>query len=284
MPIACCTLCRYDSRVDMRRLAAAQLRAACAPEVPRRAVALDWNHAFPAWPRVLRQCVAWRSMMLRGVRVLARTTDSGELVTGTDGRVEVRYKATDTRAYRAGKGNLEPIADEPILPDDACAQAASGGSDTKQAAARRAQDRKHAADAIVVYADGACSGNPGPSGIGVVMQDERGRRELSQFLGQGTNNIAELTAIFEAALGVEDPARPVRIHTDSQYAIGVLSKGWKAKANQELIVRVKQALQRLRDLELIYVPGHAGVLLNERADALAVQAVKTESSTGWVTY
>jgi ribonuclease HI len=222
-------------------------------------------------------------MMLRGVRVLARVTDSGELVTGTDGRVEVRYKPTDTRAYRAGKANLEPIAGESILPDETCA-AAGAGSDTKQAAARRAQERKHAPDAIVIYADGACSGNPGPAGIGVVMQDERGRRELSQFLGQGTNNIAELTAILEAATAVEDPARPVRIHTDSQYAIGVLSKGWKAKANQELVARVKQALQRLRDLELIYVPGHSGVLLNERADALAVQAVKSESSTGWLAY
>jgi ribonuclease HI len=60
--------------------------------------------------------------------------------------------------------------------------------------------------------------------------------------------------------------------------------GWKAKANQELIVRVKQALKRLSDLQLIHVPGHAGVLLNERADVLAVQAVKTEQSPGWVVY
>jgi ribonuclease HI len=145
-------------------------------------------------------------------------------------------------------------------------------------------ERKHAADAIVIYADGACSGNPGPAGLGVVLQDGAQRRELSQFLGEGTNNIAELSAILEAAEAIEDPARPVRIHTDSQYAIGVLSKGWKAKANQELVARVKQALARLEDLELIYVPGHSGVLLNERADALAVQAVKSESSSGWVTY
>jgi ribonuclease HI len=76
----------------------------------------------------------------------------------------------------------------------------------------------------------------------------------------------------------------VRFHTDSKYAIGVLSMGWKAKANQELIVKVKQALKRLTDIELIHVPGHAGVILNERADVLAVQAVKTEQSTGWLTY
>jgi ribonuclease HI len=225
-------------------------------------------------------------MMLRGVRVLARSNDAGELQSGTDGRVEVRYKATDARSYRAGKGNLEAIEGDAILPDDAvvAAAAAAAGGGGKEAAARRAMERKHAADAIVIYADGACSGNPGPAGLGVVLQDGAQRRELSQFLGEGTNNIAELSAILEAAEAIEDPARPVRIHTDSQYAIGVLSKGWKAKANQELVARVKQALARLEDLELIYVPGHSGVLLNERADALAVQAVKSESSSGWVTY
>jgi ribonuclease HI len=222
-------------------------------------------------------------MMLRDARVLARANEAGELIAGTDGRVEVRYKPSDTRAYRAGKRNLEPIEGEALLPDDAVASAAGGGGG-KEAAAKRANERKHAADAIIIYADGACSGNPGPAGLGVVLQDGGARRELSQFLGQGTNNIAELTAILEAADAIEDPNRPVRIHTDSQYAIGVLSKGWKAKANQELVARVKQALSRLTDLELIYVPGHSGVLLNERADALAVQAVKSEASSGWVTY
>ena len=49
--------------------------------------------------------------------------------------------------------------------------------------------------AIVAYADGACSGNPGPCGAGIVLIDGRSRRELSAFLGEGTNNIAELTAI-----------------------------------------------------------------------------------------
>ena len=221
-------------------------------------------------------------MMLRGVRVLARANDRGELVAGSDGRVEVRYKPTDARAYRAGKGNLDAIAGEGLLPDDACVEA--GAADPKQRSKKQAASRTHPENAIIIYADGACSGNPGPAGLGVVLQDERGRRELSQFLGTATNNIAELTAILEAAQIIEDPARPVRIHTDSQYAIGVLSKGWKAKANQELVAKVKQALSRLQDLELIYVPGHAGVLLNERADALAVQAVKSGSSTGWVAY
>jgi ribonuclease HI len=241
-------------------------------------------------------------MKLKGARVLARANDLGELVKGPDGRVEIRYKPSDSRAYRAAERNLERCegdADQDaLLPDSACAPAvaadAAGGAsnggkprdtrDKKAAAAARHDQRTHSPDAIIVYADGACSGNPGPAGIGVVVQDGNVRRELSQYLGHGTNNIAELTAILEAARVIEQPERPVRIHTDSRYSIGVLSMGWKAKANQELVAQVKHALKRFTDLELIHVPGHAGVLLNERADVLAVQAVKSGDTSGWTVY
>lgn len=235
-------------------------------------------------------------MNLRGARVLVRVNAQGEPSPGSDGRVEVRYKPGDSRAYRAAVRNLEALAgDDELLPDAACSDASAGeatssGASTKakaakkSAAAARATQIVHADGTIIVYADGACSGNPGPSGIGVVIQDGSVRKELSGYLGQGTNNIAELTALLEAANVIETPDRPVRMHTDSRYAIGVLTQGWKAKANQDLVARTKQALSRLKDLQLIHVPGHAGVVLNERADALAVQAVKDEASTGWVVY
>jgi ribonuclease HI len=225
----------------------------------------------------------WKTMLLRGTRVFARVEADGQPIVGSDGRVEVRYKAQDTRAYRAAGRNLEVIADEAILPDDACAPVMDAPK-VKADRAQRVAATKHPEGAIIVYADGACSGNPGPAGVGVVIQDERGRHELSHFLGEGTNNIAELTAVLEAAQAIEDHARPVRIHTDSKYAIGVLSLGWKAKANTELVERVRQALKPFKDLKLIHVPGHAGVVLNERADALAVQAVKSADTSGWKHY
>jgi ribonuclease HI len=105
--------------------------------------------------------------------------------------------------------------------------------------------------------------------------------ELSHYLGEGTNNIAELTAIRVAARLLAGSARPVRIHTDSQYAIGVLTKGWKAKANRALVAQVKEALSQLPRVQLIYVPAHAGVPLNERADELAVAATAARASGGW---
>jgi ribonuclease HI len=67
------------------------------------------------------------------------------------------------------------------------------------------------------------------------------------------------------------------VHTDSQYAIGVLQKGWKAKANGELVTYAKRVVAE-RGAKLVYVPGHQGVALNERADELAREAVTTRSS------
>jgi ribonuclease HI len=102
-----------------------------------------------------------------------------------------------------------------------------------------------------------------------------------EYLGEGTNNIAELTGVLRAAEIVPDGAAAV-VHTDSQYAIGVLTKGWKAKANKELIASVKVVLARRQasgqSWRIVYVPGHAGVPLNERADELAREAVRTRTS------
>jgi ribonuclease HI len=130
---------------------------------------------------------------------------------------------------------------------------------------------------VVAYADGACSGNPGPAGLGVVLLDGPQRVEISEYLGEGTNNIAELTAVLRALEEIKDPSRKLIIRTDSQYTIGILQKGWKAKANVELIEKLREVLRR-RPARIEYVPGHAGVALNERADALAREAVAGRKS------
>jgi ribonuclease HI len=219
-------------------------------------------------------------MMLRGDRVLARCEEDGTL-RAEGGRVEIRYKPTDARAYRAGARNLSPVDGAEILPDDHCVDGAAPPDKKKEARGGSSAPTSVTADEVLVYADGACSGNPGPAGIGVVRVTRDDRRELSEYLGEATNNIAELTAILRAAEAMDDPARPLRLYTDSSYSIGVLTKGWKAKANKELVARVKGALAKLEDVELHPVRGHAGHALNERADQLAVEAVETRSTAGW---
>jgi ribonuclease HI len=232
----------------------------------------------------------WIEKKLRGAKVLARCDEAGELI-AEGGRVEIRYKPHDGRAYRASPGNLKPIRGAGVLPDDHCGpaepvakkgKAAKKAKKTKTKAAKDAAPPPHEEGAVIVYADGACSGNPGPAGLGVVILDGDEERELSEYLGRGTNNIAELTAILRAATELAGREDPVRIYTDSKYSIGVLTQGWKAKKNPELIAAVKDALASLPDVKLHYVPGHAGHDLNERADRLAREAVETRSSRGWV--
>lgn len=134
-------------------------------------------------------------------------------------------------------------------------------------------------DAIRIFTDGASSGNPGPSGIGALLIYGRKRKEISRYIGQATNNIAELEAIRAGLSALKTTHLPVKLYTDSSYALGVLTKSWKAKKNRELIERIKRLMTRFKDLEIIKVPGHAGLPENERADQLAVTAVKRGADT-----
>jgi ribonuclease HI len=226
---------------------------------------------------------------------LARCEADGKL-REEEGKVEIRYRPSDPKAYRALARNLEPVATEPVLPDAHCvegmaapaapsggkkgASGSKGSADRKQVAAAGFATRVIEGEHVAAYTDGACSGNPGPAGLGVVMLRGKERSELSEYLGVGTNNVAELTAILRAVEAYEGEL-PLLVHTDSQYAIGVLTKGWKPKVNQELIARTKEEMKRVKQLSLVYVPGHAGVPLNERADELARAAVTARDSSGW---
>ena len=230
----------------------------------------------------------WARALLRGQKVLAKARADGSL-DAVGGRVEVRYKPNDGRAYQAAARTLELVAGEALLPDDACAPAEAAPPKSEKTGSRSAERKTAAAAAVLapgaipagawtVYADGACSGNPGPAGLGIVLVGPDGKiAEGFEYLGVATNNVAELTGVLRAAEIVPDGAAAV-VHTDSQYAIGVLTKGWKAKANQELIAGVKVALAKRSGWRIVYVPGHAGVPLNERADELAREAVRTRSS------
>ena len=133
---------------------------------------------------------------------------------------------------------------------------------------------------IIAYTDGACSGNPGPGGWGVVLIDGDDRTELKGGESATTNNRMELMAAMKALETAADGA-PVTIYTDSQYVKnGVTTwikswkkNGWKTAAkkpvkNQDLWVEL-DALANARPVDWRWVKGHAGHPENERADALA---------------
>jgi ribonuclease HI len=219
----------------------------------------------------------WIEATLRGQRVLARAHADGKLVEES-GRVEIRYKPADGKSYRAGARNLEISAGAKVHPDETCAPVADGGAPGATRGVKKAQTYSAPADAWIAYTDGACSGNPGPAGSGVVLVAPGGKmHEGLEYLGEATNNVAELTAILRAVEWIPRDAKAIVVHTDSQYAIGVLQKGWKAKANGELVAFAKRVVAE-RGAKLVYVPGHQGVALNERADELAREAVTSRSS------
>ncbi|MEK6606744.1 MAG: ribonuclease H [Myxococcota bacterium] len=130
-----------------------------------------------------------------------------------------------------------------------------------------------AREPIHAYVDGACSGNPGPAGIGVVLLCGKRRKEISEYLGHATNNIAELTAAVRALESVRDPDRPVTLYSDSSYTLGLLGKAWKPKANRELVAQLRALAARFPHLRLVKVAGHSGVVENERCDELARDAI-----------
>jgi ribonuclease HI len=235
----------------------------------------------------------WKRHTLRDQQIWAEVDDSGKLVTDEAGRVAVVYKrAANAKVYRAGARNLGAIANAPVEPDLGPATAATPAAATATAAAAAPRSPSSAprspssatrrpsrdpgplsADTVHVWTDGACTGNPGPAGIGVVVIDGDIRREHSEYLGHGTNNIAELTAVLRGLDMVTEPDRPIRVYTDSSYSIGVLSLNWKAKANTELVLEIRDRLRAFPRLAFVKVAGHAGIPENERCDQLARRAI-----------
>lgn len=135
-------------------------------------------------------------------------------------------------------------------------------------------------EAVEVWTDGACSGNPGPGGWGAILSYKGKMRELSGGEALTTNNRMELMGAISA---LETLTRPctVALHTDSQYLRqGITSwiHGWKKNGwktadrkpvkNEELWKRLDAALKQHK-IEWKWVRGHAGDEMNERADALA---------------
>ncbi|MBS1789478.1 MAG: ribonuclease HI [Acidobacteria bacterium] len=137
---------------------------------------------------------------------------------------------------------------------------------------------------VVIYTDGACSGNPGPGGYGVVLLYNEHRKELSGGFRKTTNNRMELLGAIEGLRALKDRCS-VKLHTDSQYVVNAIEKGWAAKWRANGWMRNKKekavnpdlweqllTLCQKHDVQFIWVRGHAGNRENERCDVLAVAA------------
>lgn len=215
--------------------------------------------------------MAWKPYKLRDADVWARVDERGALVTDPAGRVDVIYKVSAAgKLYRAAAQNLAERAGPTVeLPEEPPA----AEPPAKRGAAGRGPAVDVPADALHVWTDGGARPNPGPASIGVVIVDGKQHLELSEFIGEGTNQIAELTAMLRGLQEVTERQRTVVVYSDSAYAIGLLSQNWKAKANTELVTELRTLCREFRDLRFVKVLGHSGISLNERTDQLATEAL-----------
>ena len=137
---------------------------------------------------------------------------------------------------------------------------------------------------VEIYTDGACRGNPGPGGYGVVLLSGDHRMELSGGYRRTTNNRMELLAVIQGLAALKERCR-VRVHSDSKYVVDALAKEWAVKWRKNGWMRNKQDAainpdlwERLLDLceghDMSYRwgKGHSGNRENERCDRLATQA------------
>jgi len=135
-------------------------------------------------------------------------------------------------------------------------------------------------DKIEIFTDGACSGNPGKGGYGIVMRYGDKEKEYSKGFRRTTNNRMELLAVIDALSKIKRYDIPVVVYSDSKYVIDSISKGWvfnwvktgfKGKKNEDLWRRYLEQHSKF-DIEYSWVKGHAGHPENERCDELATSA------------
>lgn len=139
---------------------------------------------------------------------------------------------------------------------------------------------------VIIYTDGACSGNPGPGGWGALLQWNGKEKEISGGAAQTTNNRMEMQAVIEALKILKKPCK-VKLHSDSALIINAFQNGWieswmkrgwkkadkKPVENETLWKEMLKAMQP-HEVEWIKVKGHSGNPLNERVDRLAVAESK----------
>lgn len=149
------------------------------------------------------------------------------------------------------------------------------------------------ADEVTIYTDGACSGNPGPGGYGVVLISGRHRKEISEGFRLTTNNRMELLAAITGLEALKRDGTMVRLYTDSQYLVNAVNNGWlfnwemkrfAKKKNPDLWIRFLEVYRRHK-VTFLWVKGHNNDPENERCDTLAVAASKgpiLNEDTGYV--
>jgi ribonuclease HI len=208
---------------------------------------------------------SWKRMLFKDNKVWLAVDPQGVVVI-RNGKVLIKYQLKQDHEYWVNENSIKPLALETTPGNE-------GKKATRKKEATFSLDENQSKNTVYIYTDGACSGNPGPAGIGVLLRFGDKEKRISRFIGMATNNIAELEAIRTGLSELRKTNLPVRVYTDSSYAHGLLSKGWKPKKNTALVESIRRLLEKFKDVAFIKVKGHSGHEENEIVDQLAVQAI-----------
>ncbi|UCG80698.1 MAG: ribonuclease HI [Desulfobacterales bacterium] len=212
----------------------------------------------------------WKRMMFKGHKVWLHVNDDQQPVVH-DHKLLIKYQLDQDHEYWVPKDAVRPIDPKRLrkkVPKERPDRQPSLSADPNDL-----HDR-FPPRTIVAHTDGASAGNPGPAGIGIVLRYGPHEKEISKHIGIATNNVAELTAIKTALKAIHTTEIPVRLYTDSQYCLGLLSLGWKPKRNEKLVATIRKLMGRFKDFRILKIEAHAGIDDNERADRLAREAVR----------
>ncbi len=221
----------------------------------------------------------WKRMRFKNNKVWLALDQNQRPVVKND-KVLIKYQLDQDHEYWVHQNNVKPIdLSQSETKDHKKKQSGKKLKKNKPKQEIIIIDEALCDDAVCIYTDGASSGNPGPSGIGIVLSYEKHEKEISRYIGIATNNIAELEAIRTGLLELKNTDLPVRLFTDSSYAYGVIVQGWKAKKNLEIIESIINIIPKFNDLKIFKVKGHGGIKGNERADFLATSAIKKAERT-----
>lgn len=139
---------------------------------------------------------------------------------------------------------------------------------------------------VIIYTDGACSGNPGPGGWGTILMYKDSKKEISGYKEDTTNNVMEITAVIEGLKLLKEPCK-VQIYSDSAYVVNAFNQHWienwikknwqnskkEPVKNKELWLEL-YALVKQHEVEFIKVKGHSDNEFNNRCDELARGEIK----------
>ncbi len=222
----------------------------------------------------MQENINWKRMRFKKNKVWVAVDKDGRARL-ENGKALIKYQLDQPHEYRVNQSGLQALDSEaPLQTTGVSAKASKASAPATHRLAAALDKTIDCERAVCIYTDGACSGNPGPAGIGVVLIYKGYRKEISRYIGKATNNVAELEAIRSGLQAVKNRRHPVVVFTDSQYAFGLLTQGWKATLNTELVRDIRQLALKFANLQIAKIKGHAGHAENERADRLAVQAIE----------